>query len=178
MPRLLHAVLGLILVLPLLMVPGGAAKAAPEHADLFNGAEINWRDPKTGIYEASKNGKPVIMVIHATWCTACKAYRAVFKDPGVVAASKDFVMILVDADKEKEINGAFSPDGTYVPRTLFIDSDGNVSDKYVGKDPKYPHTIDSDQAGRIAGTHAESQGGRLWRAGSASGKTSRVCQGT
>ena len=37
-----------------------ARAAAPEHADLFNGAEINWRDPKSGIYEASKSGKPVI----------------------------------------------------------------------------------------------------------------------
>jgi protein-disulfide reductase (glutathione) len=138
MPRLLHAILALVLMLPV-----SGATAAPDNADLFNGSEINWRDPKTGIYEASKTSKPVIMVFHATWCTACKAYRAVFKDPGVVAASKDFVMILVDADKEKEINGAFSPDGTYVPRTLFIDSDGNVSDKFVGKDPKYPHTIDS-----------------------------------
>jgi protein-disulfide reductase (glutathione) len=139
MPRLLNALFALVCLLPLT-----AALAAPDHADLFNGAEINWRDPKSGIYEASKSGKPVIMVMHATWCAACKRYRAVFKDPGIVAASKDFVMILVDADTEKSINGAFSPDGTYVPRTLFIDSDGNVSDKLVGKDPQYPHTIDAD----------------------------------
>jgi protein-disulfide reductase (glutathione) len=126
-----------------------AALAAADHADLFNGAEINWRDTKTGIYEASKSGKPVIMVLHATWCSACKRYRAVFKDPGVVAASKDFVMILVDADKEKEINGAFSPDGTYVPRTLFIDSEGSVSEKFIGNDPKYPHTIDADNPAEL-----------------------------
>lgn len=117
------------------------ADEAP-HAELFNGKEINWRDPKSGIYESSKTSKPVIMVFHATWCSACKRYREVFKDPAIVAASKDFVMILVDADQEKEINGAFSPDGTYVPRTLFIDSEGNVSDRLVGTDPKYPHTLD------------------------------------
>ena len=132
----------------LLLVPA-TAFAAADHADLFNGAEINWRDSKTGIYEASKTGKPVIMVLHATWCSACKRYRAVFKDPGIVAASKDFIMILVDADKEKEINGAFSPDGTYVPRTLFIDSEGNVSEKFTGGDPKYPHTIDADNPAEL-----------------------------
>ena len=54
-------------------------------------------------------------------------------------------MILVDAEQEKEINGAFAPDGAYVPRTLFIDSDGNVSDTLVGKDPQYPHTIDIEK---------------------------------
>ena len=122
-----------------------SARAAAPYADLFNGAEINWRDPKSGIYEASKTGQHVIMVFHASWCTACKRYREVFKDAGIVAASKDFVMILVDAEQEKEINGAFAPDGAYVPRTLFIDSDGNVSDTLVGKDPQYPHTIDIEK---------------------------------
>jgi hypothetical protein len=85
------------------------------------------------------------MVFHATWCSACKRFREVFKDPGIVAESRDFVMILVDADAEKEMNGAFSPDGSYVPRTLFIDSDGNVSDKLVGSDPQYPHSLAIDK---------------------------------
>jgi len=129
----------------LLAVPLAALARTPDHADLWNGAEINWRDARSGIYEASKTGRPVIMVFHATWCAVCKRFREVFKDPAIVAASRDFVMILVDADAEKQINGAFSPDGTYVPRTLFIDSDGNVSDKLVGPDPQYPHTVDVDK---------------------------------
>ena len=123
----------------LIALPFSADARTPNHADQWNGAEINWRDARTGIYEASKTGRPVIMVFHATWCSVCKRFREVFKDPAVVSASRDFVMILVDADAEKEINGAFQPDGSYVPRTLFIDSDGNVSEKLVGSDPPYPH---------------------------------------
>lgn len=118
--------------------------ATPDTADLFNGSEINWRDARSGIYEASTDKKPVIMVFHATWCQVCKRYRAVFRDPRIVVASRDFVMILIDADKERGLNGAFSPDGTYVPRTLFLDPDGNISETLVGKDPQYPHTIDAD----------------------------------
>ena len=129
----------------LLAVPFAVLARTPDHADLWNGAEINWRDARSGIYEASKTGRPVIMVFHATWCSVCKRFREVFKDPAIVAASRDFIMILVDADAEKEINGAFSPDGSYVPRTLFIDSEGNVSDKLVGPDPRYPHTVDVDK---------------------------------
>ena len=131
----------MLLVFSACLSAGAIARPAG-HADLFNGAEINWRDPRSGIYEATQTGKPVIMVFHATWCSACKKYRAVFGDAAIVAAAKDFVMILVDADKDKDINGAFSPDGTYVPRTLFVDTDGNVSTTLVGKDPSYPHTID------------------------------------
>jgi thiol:disulfide interchange protein len=130
----------------LLAVLSTAALArTPNHADEWNGAEINWRDARSGIYEASQTGRPVIMVFHATWCSVCKRFREVFKDPGIVAESRDFVMILVDADAEKELNGAFSPDGAYVPRTLFIDSDGNVSDKLVGSDPQYPHSLTVDK---------------------------------
>ena len=129
----------------LIALPFSADARTPNHADQWNGAEINWRDARTGIYEASKTGRPVIMVFHATWCSVCKRFREVFKDPAVVAASRDFVMILVDADAEKEINGAFQPDGSYVPRTLFIDLDGNVSNKLVGSDPQYPHSVDPDK---------------------------------
>ena len=130
----------------LLAVLSTAALArTPNHADEWNGAEINWRDARSGIYEASQTGRPVIMVFHATWCSVCKRFREVFKDPGIVAESRDFVMILVDADAEKEMNGAFSPDGSYVPRTLFIDSDGNVSDKLAGSDPQYPHSLTIDK---------------------------------
>lgn len=122
---------------------------APDHADEWNGAEINWRDARSGIYESARTGRPVIMVFHATWCSVCKRFREVFKDPAVVAASHDFVMILVDADKEKEVNGAFQPDGSYVPRTLFLDSDGNVSDKLIGTDPQYPHSVNVDSSAEL-----------------------------
>ncbi len=133
----------------LLILPFAASARTPDHAGEWNGAEINWRDARAGIYEASKTKRPVMMVFHATWCSVCKRYREVFKNPAVVAASRDFVMILVDADAEKELNGAFSPDGSYVPRTLFIDAEGNVSNKLVGPDPQYPHTIDVDRADEL-----------------------------
>ena len=106
-------------VLSFLIVAGTATARAPEMADVWNGAEIGWRDIRSGIYKSSKTGKPVIMVFHAPWCSACKKFRSVFFDKGIVEASKDFVMILIDADADKQANGAFSPDGTYVPRTIF-----------------------------------------------------------
>ncbi len=121
----------------------------PAMADVWNGAEIAWTDVGSGIRESTRTGKPVIMVFHASWCSSCKRYRQVWKDPGVVAASKSFVMILVDVDQEPDANGAFSPDGTYVPRTIFYDSEGNVRTEIRGKDPEYPHTIDLDDPAEL-----------------------------
>lgn len=141
-----------VLALSLIVFPLAASARAPNHADLWNSAEINWRDIKSGVFEASQSGKPVVMVFHATWCSACKKYRNVFLDKGVIEAAKDFVMILIDGDAEKEVNSAFSPDGTYVPRTIFLDAEGNVRSEFKGQgDPKYPHSIDVNGPAELLG---------------------------
>ena len=135
----------LFAVLVLTLGPAASARA-PNLAEVWNGAEINWRDIRSGIYESSQTGRPVIMVFHAPWCTACKKFRAVFYDKEIVQASRDFVMILIDGDADKASNGAFSPDGTYVPRTIFLDSEGNVqSHLKAAGDPKYPHSVDTNR---------------------------------
>ena len=144
-----HAVLGRpALAIVALLVGAAALQSAsarqPAMAELWNGAEIAWREIGPGIRESTRTGKPVVMLFHAAWCTSCKRYRAVWKDPGVVKLSKEFVMILVDVDADPDANGAFSPDGTYVPRTIFYNSEGDVMTDVAGKDPEYPHTIDLD----------------------------------
>lgn len=124
----------------------GPVQATAPGAENWNAPAITWHSLKTGIPEATRTGKTVVMVFHAPWCTACAKYRAVFKDERVVAASKDVVMILVDADADKTANGAFAPDGTYVPRTIFMTPDGEVRTDLTGKsDPKHPHTLDIER---------------------------------
>ena len=126
------------------------ARATAPGAENWNAPAITWHSLKTGIPEATRTGKTVVMVFHAPWCTACAKYRSVFKDERVVAAAKDVVMILVDADADKTANGAFAPDGTYVPRTIFMTPDGEVRTDLTGKsDPQHPHTIDIDRADEL-----------------------------
>lgn len=126
-----------------------ASAGQPNMAELWNGAEIDWQEVGPGIRESNRSGKPVVMLFHASWCGSCKRYRQVWKDPGVVAAAKSFVMILVDVDKDPDANGAFSPDGTYVPRTIFYTAEGDVMKDVHGKDPEYPHTIDLDDPAEL-----------------------------
>jgi len=139
-----------LLILGLMGLPPASSRE-PGMAELWNGAEIAWREVGPGIREASQTGKTVVMLFHASWCTSCKRYREVWKDPGVVAASKDLVMILVDVDSDPGANGAFSPDGTYVPRTIFYSPEGDVIEALRGKDPEYPHTIDLDDPAELRG---------------------------
>lgn len=122
------------------------ASATAPGAENWNAPAIAWQSLKNGIPEAARTGKTVMMVFHAPWCTACAKFRSVFKDERVVAASKDVIMVLIDADADKVANGAFAPDGTYVPRTIFMTPDGDVRSDLVGKsDPKHPHTIDIEK---------------------------------
>jgi protein-disulfide reductase (glutathione) len=134
--RIFSAVLAFVL-----LISAYAHARQADGADVWNSAEINWLDVPAGIKEATTSKKPVLMVMHAQWCTACKRYREVFKSKDIVSEARNFVMILVDIDKYPEINTGFAPDGTYVPRTLFMDAEGNINSKYIGKDPKYPHSI-------------------------------------
>lgn len=136
-----------------------AAARQPHLAEVWNGAEIAWRDVGPGIRESTRTGKPAVMVFHAEWCKACRRYREVWKDPGVVSATSDFVMILVDVDRDPKANGAFSPDGTYVPRTIFYSSEGDVMEHVRGKDPEYPHTIDIDDPTELRTLMQEAAGG-------------------
>ena len=147
MGRILSFAVGLVC---LAAVTVSVAARSPEFASDWNAPAINWRDIGSGIREATQTKKPVIMVFHAPWCTSCARYRKVFRDPEIVEASKPFVMILIDADKDKVANGAFAPDGTYVPRTIFLDWEGNVRSELRGtSDPKYPHTIDIEGPGEL-----------------------------
>ncbi len=132
-----------LLIAALLALPIAALAATAENADVWNGSQINWRDPATGIKEVAETKRPALLIFHAMWCGVCKRYREVFKDKEIVERSKDFVMILVDIDKYSRFNEGMSPDGNYVPRTIFFGPDGKISRQLVGPDPQYPHTIDA-----------------------------------
>jgi protein-disulfide reductase (glutathione) len=149
----MKAFLAVSLIVANVLFFAGALQAASKvaGAENWNGGAIAWRDLPTGVREATVSRKPVIMVFQAAWCTACSKYRKVFGDPRIVDAARDFVMILIDVDKDKVANGAFSPDGTYVPRTIFLDFEGNIQSWLKGQDPKYPHTIDIEGPGELLG---------------------------
>jgi thioredoxin-like negative regulator of GroEL len=129
----------------LLVLAVPASARAPSFAEVWNGSEIAWRDMATGVKESVATGKPALMVFHATWCKVCRHFRAIFKDPDIVAASRDLVMILVDVDKEPDINGAFAPDGGYVPRTVFLNSEGDILHDLKSANPQYRYSADVDK---------------------------------
>ena len=93
----------------------------------WNAAQIDWLPYDTGMARAETLGKPVLLVVSATWCPHCKNYMHVFDDARVADRARDFVMIHIDADADAEVSSRYTKDGDDVPRTYFLAPDGASS---------------------------------------------------
>lgn len=87
------------------------------------GDKIAWRGLAEGFSEAAAQGKPIMMVVHASWCPRCKALQPSFFEQSLVDVSDRFVMINIDQDVEPAVL-RHGPDGQYIPRVLFFDPAG------------------------------------------------------
>jgi protein-disulfide reductase (glutathione) len=95
---------------------------APAHG---YGDQIAWRGLDEGLAEARSLGRPLMLVIHASWCPRCRELKPRFSDPALVDASERFVMVNLDQDEHPQ-SLRYGPDGQYVPRVLFLDAQGRV----------------------------------------------------
>uniref|UniRef100_A0A0K0FAZ2 Thioredoxin domain-containing protein n=1 Tax=Strongyloides venezuelensis TaxID=75913 RepID=A0A0K0FAZ2_STRVS len=110
--------------------------------DLSHGfpKEIDWIEWDKATKVAKDLNKPIFLMIHKTWCNACKLLKkSFFDDPEqekIVEASKDFVMVNLEDDEEPQ-DEMYGPDGMYIPRILFLSIDGKPLSVNNKKD--YPH---------------------------------------
>jgi protein-disulfide reductase (glutathione) len=132
-------------------VATGPAQADPKSiAKGWNNAAVAWVDHTQGVAEAARTGKPILTVVHATWCSQCDRYKKVFFDPKVVELSKNFVMVMIDADREKKLSAKLGPGNqVFVPRTLFLKPDGQLRPEIKGVNPGYEHFIDNDSPAEL-----------------------------
>jgi len=93
------------------------------------GEDIAWRPFSEGLAEAKRERMPVMLVVHTAWCGKCKALKSsAFRDPALHALSERFVMVNLDQDAQPEALD-YAPDGTYIPRVVFLDPDGRLDTK-------------------------------------------------
>lgn len=71
---------------------------------------------ESGLQIASNHRKPVMVIIHKSWCTACKKLKPKFADStDIQRLSRHFVMINL-ADEDEPPSVSYQPDGNYIPR--------------------------------------------------------------
>ncbi|CAE7943926.1 Txndc12 [Symbiodinium sp. KB8] len=73
-----------------------------------------------------RTGKPIMYLVHKSWCGACKGLKTHFKlSEDIAELSKRFVLVQFEDDEEPD-SPNFSPDGRYVPRILFAEPSGKI----------------------------------------------------
>ncbi|XP_030852344.1 thioredoxin domain-containing protein 12-like [Strongylocentrotus purpuratus] len=128
-----------LLIGTFLVVLGGALAQDTKGRGL--GEQYDWVTFEDGLKLAKENNKPMMLVIHKTWCGACKALKPKFAaSEEILKLSSDFVMVNVEDDEEPE-GSQFQPDGGYIPRILFLNSDGVVQPDLINTlgNPQYKY---------------------------------------
>jgi protein-disulfide reductase (glutathione) len=110
----------------------------------WNDAAIAWQDYDKGLAAAKEAKKPICLVFFTEWCPHCTNYSKVFHDPKVVAASKQFVMIRLDKDKNVELSKKYAPDGQYIPRTFFLRADGTLDPELKAPRDRFVYFYDEN----------------------------------
>jgi len=122
---------------------------APNIANRWNGANIDWKTFHNGLAEARSTNKPILVVFHTTWCPHCRRYRRQFYNRSVVKLSRSMVMVLVDRDTEADINARYGAYGVYIPRTMVLSPRGRLVSSLTGRYKDYPHLMDTDSPGDL-----------------------------
>jgi len=90
------------------------------------GAHIRWVKYEDGLKLVKEKSKPMMLIIHKSYCGACKAMKPRIRNDATIAElSKKFVMVHCE-DDEEPLDDQFDIDGAYIPRIFFLDNKGRV----------------------------------------------------
>uniref|UniRef100_F1LCK7 Thioredoxin domain-containing protein 12 n=1 Tax=Ascaris suum TaxID=6253 RepID=F1LCK7_ASCSU len=104
------------------------------------GEDIEWVKWEDAVETALEKNKPIFLLIHKSWCHACKALKKTFQQSNARKAfkilSEYFVMVNTE-DDEEPYEEEYRPDGKYIPRLLFLDKNGDLLPEFVNKKAEY-----------------------------------------
>jgi protein-disulfide reductase (glutathione) len=99
-----------------------------------------------------RSGGIGLLVVFAEWCPVCHEYSKAFHDADVIKALQGITLMRIDQDSGDKLIRKFTPDGEYVPRTFFLDSNGEPITGLFDADPAYKYFFPPDEPGDLAKT--------------------------
>lgn len=110
------------------------ATATAQHA----GDEIAWlTDLDAALAKSKETGRPVMVDFFATWCPPCKMLDAqTYSDPRVIEASKNWIMVRIDLDKNKALARQYQISS--IPTIVLLQPDGKEVNRTAGFIPPGP----------------------------------------
>uniref|UniRef100_A0A915PMW9 Thioredoxin domain-containing protein n=1 Tax=Setaria digitata TaxID=48799 RepID=A0A915PMW9_9BILA len=104
------------------------------------GEDIDWVKWEDAVELAMEVNKPIFLLVHKSWCHACKALKKTFQQSNARKAFKKlseyFVMVNTEDDDEP-YEEEYRPDGKYIPRVLFLDKNGDLLPQFKNKKAEY-----------------------------------------
>nr|CAD2168892.1 unnamed protein product [Meloidogyne enterolobii] len=104
------------------------------------GDDIDWIPWENAVETALERNKPVFLLIHKTWCHACKSLKKVMQQSNARKAFKklsEYFVMVNTADDDEPYEEEYRPDGKYVPRILFLDKNGDLLPDFKNKKAEY-----------------------------------------
>lgn len=137
MPRLLRWLLLAFLAVSPMACNRPVAEESPSPAPTPTAPQeqagtIAWlHDYQAALALAEEEKKPIMMDVFATWCTPCKMLDSdVFSKAEIVDASKGFVCVKVDGDKNPDLREQLEVSG--YPTVIFLDRQGGEIRRSIG----------------------------------------------
>ena len=117
---------------------------ATESTVLSNGFgdDIEWKPWSEALELAKETEKPILVLLHKTSCPACKSFKTVFaKSKEILELSSKFIMVNAKFGQDPSNEPKLAIDGKYVPRIIFMNSQGDVLEEVINKkgNPKYKY---------------------------------------
>ena len=106
------------------------------------GEGIEWKTWTEGKSIAKETGRPLMVVLHKSWCPACKSLKPKFAaSKPLEKLSSQFVMVNAKEGEKPIDDSKFNIDGQYIPRIIFLDSNENVLADVINEDgnPQYKY---------------------------------------
>lgn len=115
----------------------------------WNEGNISWLRYDDGVARAGASGKPILAVVYADWCPHCKEFGKNFFQAEIQNLAQDYVMVLVNQDREPATSQKLSPDGTYTPRTFVLSSGGDIREDVFATPSRFRYFYDYRDPGLL-----------------------------